>query len=199
MNLSLCNLTSVWLWNILVHCAVACILAEPAGCQTPPLLENGDLKHPMKDQYSHNERVEYVCQAYHTLEGDSLQICINGEWIGQRRCLSKFFFYRYFAKFPQLSWLQQVVSDLNKFSNRLLSRIHLLNTFAHSISVNISFISYLIVNMFDNIHSLLSRFHSRSHCIRVGFFRVDFQRVHDSKKQLSLSDLPFVVDMVVFL
>ncbi|XP_044056190.1 complement factor H-related protein 3-like [Siniperca chuatsi] len=60
---------------------------EPAGCGSPPPLTDGDLKYTMKSQYSHNERVEYVCQKYYTMEGEPYRTCINGEWIRQLRCL----------------------------------------------------------------------------------------------------------------
>ncbi|XP_018526375.1 complement factor H-related protein 4 [Lates calcarifer] len=60
---------------------------EPAGCQTPPALTDGDIKDTMKQHYSHSERVEYMCQNYYTMEGDPYRTCINGEWTGQIRCL----------------------------------------------------------------------------------------------------------------
>ncbi|KAI3368487.1 hypothetical protein L3Q82_025500 [Scortum barcoo] len=59
----------------------------PVGCQRPPPLEGGDTRESTRPQYRHNERVEYVCQSYYTLEGDHYKTCINGEWTGQTRCL----------------------------------------------------------------------------------------------------------------
>ncbi|KAI3368491.1 hypothetical protein L3Q82_025501 [Scortum barcoo] len=59
----------------------------PVGCQRPPPLEGGDTRESTRPQYRHNERVEYVCQSFYTLEGDHYKTCINGEWTGQTRCL----------------------------------------------------------------------------------------------------------------
>ncbi|KAA8589411.1 hypothetical protein FQN60_012776 [Etheostoma spectabile] len=56
-------------------------------CGTPPHLADGDTKGTLKSQYTHGERVEYVCQNYYTMEGDPFQTCNNGEWTGQTRCL----------------------------------------------------------------------------------------------------------------
>nr|CAA67355.1 SBCFR-1 protein [Paralabrax nebulifer] len=60
---------------------------ELMGCGAPPHLEDGDIKHSIKTEYSHNERVEYQCQSYYTMEGEPFRTCIEGEWIGQMRCL----------------------------------------------------------------------------------------------------------------
>ncbi|KAM7387714.1 hypothetical protein PAMP_023935 [Pampus punctatissimus] len=60
---------------------------EAVGCGRPPPLTNGDVKYIMKSQYSHNERVEYMCQNYFIMDGERHRTCINGEWIGQMRCL----------------------------------------------------------------------------------------------------------------
>ena len=59
------------------------------GCEAPPSLEDGDVRHTIKSQYSHNETVEYLCQAYYTMEGEPYRTCISGEWTGYMRCLSK--------------------------------------------------------------------------------------------------------------
>ncbi|XP_038571073.1 complement factor H-related protein 3-like [Micropterus salmoides] len=60
---------------------------ESAGCESPPPLKDGDIKYTMKSQYSHNERVEYVCQPFYIMEGVPYRTCNNGEWIGELRCL----------------------------------------------------------------------------------------------------------------
>ncbi|KAL7396850.1 hypothetical protein ABVT39_012608 [Epinephelus coioides] len=57
------------------------------NCASPPPLADGDVKYTLKSEYSHDERVEYVCQSYYTMEGEPYRTCINGEWIGQMRCL----------------------------------------------------------------------------------------------------------------
>ncbi|CAK6983698.1 complement factor H-like isoform X10, partial [Scomber scombrus] len=60
---------------------------ERLGCEPPPVLDHGDVKYTLKSQYNHNEMVEYMCQLYHTMEGEPHRTCINGEWTGQIRCL----------------------------------------------------------------------------------------------------------------
>ncbi|XP_035509811.1 complement factor H-related protein 4, partial [Morone saxatilis] len=60
---------------------------EPVGCETPPFLTDGDLKYTVKSNYSNNERVEYMCQSFYTMEGEPYRTCINGEWTGHMRCL----------------------------------------------------------------------------------------------------------------
>ncbi|XP_051233191.1 complement factor H-like [Dicentrarchus labrax] len=59
---------------------------EPLGCGRPPFLEDGDIKGHVQTNYSHNEKVEYVCQNYYTIEGGP-QTCFDGKWIGQMKCL----------------------------------------------------------------------------------------------------------------
>uniref|UniRef100_A0A8P4G8V0 Sushi domain-containing protein n=1 Tax=Dicentrarchus labrax TaxID=13489 RepID=A0A8P4G8V0_DICLA len=61
---------------------------EPLGCGRPPFLEDGDIKGHVQTNYSHNEKVEYVCQNYYTIEGGP-QTCFDGKWIGQMKCLSE--------------------------------------------------------------------------------------------------------------
>uniref|UniRef100_A0A3B4VEZ1 Sushi domain-containing protein n=1 Tax=Seriola dumerili TaxID=41447 RepID=A0A3B4VEZ1_SERDU len=56
-------------------------------CGRPPPLDNGDLKESQRNQYRNNERVEYVCQNYHIMDGYPFRTCNNGEWTGQMRCL----------------------------------------------------------------------------------------------------------------
>ncbi|XP_053177933.1 complement factor H-like isoform X3 [Scomber japonicus] len=60
---------------------------ELLGCEPPPALDHGDIKYTIKSQYNHNERVEYMCQLYHTMEGEPNRTCIDGEWTGHMRCL----------------------------------------------------------------------------------------------------------------
>nr|XP_046247895.1 complement factor H-like [Scatophagus argus] len=57
------------------------------GCGPPPFLADGDVKYETKSQYSHNERAEYMCQMYYTMEGEPYTTCINGTWTGLMRCL----------------------------------------------------------------------------------------------------------------
>ncbi|XP_032383003.1 complement factor H isoform X2 [Etheostoma spectabile] len=60
---------------------------ESVGCGSPPPLTDGDIKYTLKSNYSHKERVEFMCQSYFTMEGEPNRTCINGKWIGQMRCL----------------------------------------------------------------------------------------------------------------
>ncbi|XP_041791175.1 complement factor H-related protein 3-like [Chelmon rostratus] len=59
---------------------------DPVGCKKPPLLADGDTKETSRFSYRHNERVEYICQNYYTMDGDPHKTCINGEWSGEMRC-----------------------------------------------------------------------------------------------------------------
>ncbi|KAF1385361.1 hypothetical protein PFLUV_G00106940 [Perca fluviatilis] len=61
---------------------------EIVGCGSPPPLTDGDIKGTVKTDYSHQESVEFMCQNYYTMEGGPYRTCINGEWIGQIKCLS---------------------------------------------------------------------------------------------------------------
>nr|XP_024655698.1 complement factor H-related protein 2-like isoform X2 [Maylandia zebra] len=62
-----------------------CETAE--GCEKPPHLSNGDPKESSRLQYSHSERVEYICQDYYRMEGGPYKTCVNGQWTGEMRCL----------------------------------------------------------------------------------------------------------------
>uniref|UniRef100_A0A8C9YES8 Sushi domain-containing protein n=1 Tax=Sander lucioperca TaxID=283035 RepID=A0A8C9YES8_SANLU len=64
-----------------------CQVLESVGCGSPPPLTDGDIKYTVKSNYSHQERVEFMCQRYYTMEGGPHRTCINGEWTGQMRCL----------------------------------------------------------------------------------------------------------------
>ncbi|KAL6108355.1 cfh [Pungitius sinensis] len=57
------------------------------GCGRSPSLTNGDTKQTSRSHHKHNERVDYACQAYHTMEGEPYKTCINGKWIGEMKCL----------------------------------------------------------------------------------------------------------------
>lgn len=85
-------LLEIFLYYLFKKVTWALLGAEPAGCQTPTLLKDGDTKYSMKVQYSHNERVEYVCQNLYTMEGGPFRTCTDGEWTGHIRCLSQFDF-----------------------------------------------------------------------------------------------------------
>ncbi|XP_039457419.1 complement factor H-related protein 4-like isoform X2 [Oreochromis aureus] len=54
---------------------------EIPPCGTPPALEDGDTKTAMKEHYSHNETVEYMCQSYYIMEGEPYKTCLYGPCI----------------------------------------------------------------------------------------------------------------------
>ncbi|XP_075944106.1 complement factor H-like [Anarhichas minor] len=60
---------------------------SPLGCGTSPSLTDGDTTEALRFQYCHEERVQYRCQNYYTMEGEPYKTCMNGKWIGQIRCL----------------------------------------------------------------------------------------------------------------
>ncbi|XP_025755204.1 complement factor H isoform X2 [Oreochromis niloticus] len=64
---------------------IKCLQIPPCG--TPPPLEDGDTKTAMKEHYSHNETIEYMCQSYYIMEGEPYKTCLYGEWTGHMRCL----------------------------------------------------------------------------------------------------------------
>uniref|UniRef100_A0A3B4ARV7 Sushi domain-containing protein n=1 Tax=Periophthalmus magnuspinnatus TaxID=409849 RepID=A0A3B4ARV7_9GOBI len=64
---------------------VQCIDTTPTGsCGPPPFLENGDFI-----VYSHNSQIKYQCHSMYTMEGEPYKTCLNGEWTGEIKCLSK--------------------------------------------------------------------------------------------------------------
>uniref|UniRef100_A0A667ZTS9 Sushi domain-containing protein n=1 Tax=Myripristis murdjan TaxID=586833 RepID=A0A667ZTS9_9TELE len=63
-----------------------CLLV-PVGCGMPPPLEFGDISTVVKNNYDHGETVEYFCQTYYTLDGQTHKTCSNGQWTGEMRCL----------------------------------------------------------------------------------------------------------------
>ncbi|KAI9517660.1 hypothetical protein NQZ68_004882 [Dissostichus eleginoides] len=64
------------------------ICNQVLGCSTAPIIANGDLKYTRKSNNSHNEMVEYMCQAYYTMEGEPYKTCFNGVWTGHMRCIT---------------------------------------------------------------------------------------------------------------
>uniref|UniRef100_A0A669F1V2 Sushi domain-containing protein n=1 Tax=Oreochromis niloticus TaxID=8128 RepID=A0A669F1V2_ORENI len=57
------------------------------SCGRPPPVSDGDTKTSTKQQYQHNERVEYICQKCHIMVTGPFKTCVDGEWIGEIRCL----------------------------------------------------------------------------------------------------------------
>ncbi|XP_017294903.1 complement factor H-like [Kryptolebias marmoratus] len=58
-----------------------------SGCRTPPPLEDGDTVVIIKQEYEHNEKVQYVCQQSYVMEGGPYKTCNGGVWTGDIRCL----------------------------------------------------------------------------------------------------------------
>ncbi|XP_050933041.1 complement factor H isoform X6 [Lates calcarifer] len=59
----------------------------PLGCERPPHLPDGDTTERLKFKYSHDERVEYICQNYYIMQGGPFRTCNSGHWTGAIRCL----------------------------------------------------------------------------------------------------------------
>ena len=96
---TLCNCLSEWkIFFFLVFpgektlkqlCLNLCFLLGPLGCNNPPPLTDGDTTESLRFHYSHDERVEYICQNLYQMEGEPYLTCVNGKWVGKMRCLSK--------------------------------------------------------------------------------------------------------------
>lgn len=108
-NLFFCHHCKYWLWktwamwvyaDVTPHCHNNCAcpalsvshhtLLVPHTCGPPPPLQHGDIRETRKFRYNHDERVEYVCQKYYTMQVRPYKTCNNGEWIGEEvKCYSK--------------------------------------------------------------------------------------------------------------
>ncbi|XP_028259022.1 complement factor H-like [Parambassis ranga] len=61
---------------------------DPSYCGKPPPLLDGDTATIVsKSQYNHNEKVQYSCQRFYIMQGEPYMTCLNGEWIGEMKCL----------------------------------------------------------------------------------------------------------------
>ncbi|XP_028259030.1 complement factor H-like [Parambassis ranga] len=61
---------------------------DPSYCGKPPPLLDGDTATIVsKLQYNHNEKVQYSCQRFYKMQGQPYMTCLNGEWIGEMKCL----------------------------------------------------------------------------------------------------------------
>ncbi|XP_028259031.1 complement factor H-related protein 3-like [Parambassis ranga] len=61
---------------------------DPSYCGRPPPLLDGDTTETAsKLWYNHNEKVQYSCQRFYTMQGQPYMTCLNGEWIGEMKCL----------------------------------------------------------------------------------------------------------------
>ncbi|XP_077013423.1 complement factor H-related protein 2-like [Tamandua tetradactyla] len=65
-----------------------CNLIDSKGkCGPPPPIKNGDLTIFPQVEYAPGMSVEYKCQAFYVLRGDTHVTCRNGEWSEPPKCL----------------------------------------------------------------------------------------------------------------
>lgn len=65
------------------------VLLDEGKCGPPPPIENGDItSFPLK-AYAPGSSVEYRCQTFYALHGNSTIICSNGQWSEPPKCLGK--------------------------------------------------------------------------------------------------------------
>uniref|UniRef100_A0A8C8UKN6 Sushi domain-containing protein n=1 Tax=Peromyscus maniculatus bairdii TaxID=230844 RepID=A0A8C8UKN6_PERMB len=58
-----------------------CIRVNKVGpCDQPPELLNGEVKGTKKEEYSHDDVVEYVCNPRYLLKGPNKIQCVDGKW-----------------------------------------------------------------------------------------------------------------------
>ncbi|XP_044122073.1 complement factor H-related protein 2-like [Neovison vison] len=64
-----------------------CNQLDEGKCGPPPPIENGDItSFPLK-AYAPGSSVEYRCQTFYALHGNSTIICSNGQWSEPPKCL----------------------------------------------------------------------------------------------------------------
>uniref|UniRef100_A0A8D3B9S7 Sushi domain-containing protein n=1 Tax=Scophthalmus maximus TaxID=52904 RepID=A0A8D3B9S7_SCOMX len=51
------------------------------------LFADGDTKESTQHRYSHNDKVEHICQPYYVMRGGPFKTCSNGEWTGDITCI----------------------------------------------------------------------------------------------------------------
>ncbi|XP_012582415.1 PREDICTED: complement factor H [Condylura cristata] len=57
------------------------------SCGPPPQLLNGQVKEAQKEEYEHNEVVEYVCNHRFLMKGSNKIQCVDGEWTHLPKCI----------------------------------------------------------------------------------------------------------------
>ncbi|KAJ1171873.1 hypothetical protein NDU88_003730 [Pleurodeles waltl] len=62
-------------------------IKEGSKCGTAPFLPNGDITGMPQPFYPSGSKVEYKCQSYHKMLGNSRVTCINGAWSTLPECL----------------------------------------------------------------------------------------------------------------
>ncbi|KAG8518873.1 Complement factor H, partial [Galemys pyrenaicus] len=59
------------------------------SCGPPPQLLNGQVKEAQKEEYEHNEVVEYVCDPRFMMKGSNKIQCVDGEWTNLPKCIEE--------------------------------------------------------------------------------------------------------------
>ncbi|XP_044243820.2 complement factor H-like isoform X2 [Ursus arctos] len=57
------------------------------SCGTPPQLPSGEVKKTNKENYEHNQLVEYVCNPGFLMKGPNIIQCVDGEWTSLPICI----------------------------------------------------------------------------------------------------------------
>lgn len=119
------------------------VLLVPRGCGPPPPLQNGDIRESIRVQYRHNERVEYVCKSYHTMQGSPFKTCSNGDWIGREMtCLSKLLSVVSFKSFEHYLFFRKLLQGVERtifsFTRVLTTCSHLMRPLVTPIKLNLS-------------------------------------------------------------
>uniref|UniRef100_A0A8C3JEF6 Sushi domain-containing protein n=1 Tax=Calidris pygmaea TaxID=425635 RepID=A0A8C3JEF6_9CHAR len=58
-------------------------------CGPPPVIENGDLLSFAKNEYLHDESLEYKCPNLYVMKGSQYITCTNGQWTSPPVCLGR--------------------------------------------------------------------------------------------------------------
>ncbi|XP_037351999.1 complement factor H-like [Talpa occidentalis] len=66
-----------------------CKVGTVKSCWKPPQLLNGQVKEAQKEEYEHNEVVEYVCNPRFQMKGSNKIQCVNGEWTNLPKCIEE--------------------------------------------------------------------------------------------------------------
>ncbi|XP_077188832.1 complement factor H-related protein 5-like isoform X2 [Paroedura picta] len=65
----------------------SCISESGKNCSRPPTIENGDITTLSQNQYTSGSSVQFKCQRFYAIEGESRSFCDNGNWTEVPACL----------------------------------------------------------------------------------------------------------------
>ncbi|XP_007443691.2 complement factor H-related protein 1-like [Python bivittatus] len=65
----------------------SCFLEKGKNCSKPSAIENGNISTLLKRTYRPGSSVEFECQQYYSMIGESRAFCNDGKWINVPRCL----------------------------------------------------------------------------------------------------------------